>query len=44
MHIAYGKVCQLVLLSLSLRLGYCTNSRCFESPLYHLLTWLPQFE
>jgi len=26
-HVAYGKACQLVLLSLSLRLGYCTNSR-----------------
>jgi len=31
MHVAYGKACQLVLLSLSLRLGYCTNSRCSAS-------------
>jgi len=31
MHVVYGKACQLVLLSLSLPLGYCTNSRCSES-------------
>jgi len=26
-HVTYGKACQFI----SLRLGYCTNSRCSES-------------
>jgi len=30
-RVTYGKACQLISLSLSLRLGYCTNSRCSES-------------
>jgi len=30
-HVTYGKTCHSILISLSLRLCYCTNSRCSES-------------